>query len=52
MNRNQSESGIFQSFVKNKNELGKVVLQVNNALLQKFSIKQPVIFVELDVKNF
>ncbi|MEP6683787.1 MAG: phenylalanine--tRNA ligase subunit beta [Parafilimonas sp.] len=45
-----SENGIAQSIIKNKTNLGKV-LQVNKMLLQKFNIKQPVIFVELDVRN-
>ena len=46
----QSQSGTFQSFVSNKKELGKVV-SVSNASLQKLSIKQPVIFVEIDMEN-
>ncbi|MEO8710522.1 MAG: phenylalanine--tRNA ligase subunit beta [Parafilimonas sp.] len=45
-----SEAGTFQSILKNKIALGKV-LQVNDNLLQKFGIKQAVIYVELDVEN-
>jgi phenylalanyl-tRNA synthetase beta chain len=45
-----SPAGNIQSFSKNKNELGNV-LQVSNAMLQKFGIKQPVIYAELDVDN-
>ena len=44
------ENGTAQSIIKNKVELGKI-LQVNKTLLQKFGIKQPVTFVEIDVKN-
>jgi phenylalanyl-tRNA synthetase beta chain len=43
-----SAAGKIQSLSKNKNELGSI-LQVSNAMLQKFSIKQPVIYAELDV---
>ncbi len=43
-------SGTFQIIKKNKTALGKL-LQVNNTVLQKFNIKQPVIFAELDVNN-
>ncbi|MBV9963749.1 MAG: phenylalanine--tRNA ligase subunit beta [Parafilimonas sp.] len=46
----QSETGTFQSVINNKSELGKVLL-VDNTLLHKFSIKQSVIFVELDINN-
>ena len=43
-----SVSGTYQSIQKNKNVLGKA-LQVNNKVLEKFNIKQPVIFVEFDI---
>ncbi|MEP6465301.1 MAG: phenylalanine--tRNA ligase subunit beta [Parafilimonas sp.] len=42
--------GNIQLIIKNKIELGRIV-HVHAALLQKFNIKQPVIFVEMDVKN-
>jgi phenylalanyl-tRNA synthetase beta chain len=45
-----SETGSFQSISKNKISLGKV-LQVNYDVLQKFSIKQPLIYTEFDVEN-
>jgi len=45
-----SENGSVQSILKNKTEVGKV-LQVNDLLLQKFGIKQPVVYAELDVEN-
>jgi phenylalanyl-tRNA synthetase beta chain len=44
-----SANGVYQTIQKNKNELGKI-FQVNNAILQKFGIKQPVIYLELDVQ--
>jgi len=42
-----SESGTFVLVENNTKKLGKI-LQVNNILLQKFNIKQPVIFAEMD----
>ncbi|MFT4156118.1 phenylalanine--tRNA ligase subunit beta [Parafilimonas sp.] len=45
-----STEGTFQSIQKNKTALGSIVL-TGNGLLQKFGIKQPVIFAELDVKG-
>ncbi len=45
-----AEAGTYQSIQKNKRELGKI-LQTDTGLLQRFSIKQPVIYVELDVEN-
>jgi phenylalanyl-tRNA synthetase beta chain len=44
-----SANGVYQSIQKNKNDVGKIV-QVNNEILQKFGIKQPVIYLELDVQ--
>lgn len=44
-----STSGTYQPIEK-KAELGKVLL-VNKTLLQKFGIKQPVIYVEFDVES-
>ncbi len=46
----QAAAGIFQSVAKNTNPLGSILL-IGDALLQKFGIKQPVIFAELDVKT-
>ena len=45
-----SQTGAFQSMFKNKISLGKV-MQVNHYVLQKFSIKQQVIYTEFDVEN-
>lgn len=45
-----SASGIFQSIEKNKTVLGRVLL-TGNAVLEKFGIKQAVIFAELDVNS-
>jgi len=45
-----SAAGKIQLLSKNQNELGSI-LQVSNAVLQKFSIKQPVIYAEMDVEN-
>jgi phenylalanyl-tRNA synthetase beta chain len=45
-----SESGTFQSVQKSKTKLGKV-LKVDKGLLQKFSIKQPVVYAELDLES-
>lgn len=45
-----SAAGTFQPIEKNKAGLGKVLL-TNKALLQKFGIKQPVIYVEFDVEG-
>jgi len=45
-----SLAGNIQLFLKDKNELGSI-LQVSNVMLQKFGIKQPVVYAELDVEN-
>ncbi len=45
-----SGDGNFQAIKTKKNELGKL-LQVNNHSLQKFGIKQPVVYLELDVDS-
>jgi phenylalanyl-tRNA synthetase beta chain len=45
-----SGEGNFQRVKAQKNELGKL-LQVGNVTLQKFGIKQPVIYLELDVDS-
>jgi phenylalanyl-tRNA synthetase beta chain len=45
-----SVEGNFQLVNAQENELGKL-LQVSSAILQKFSIKQPVIYLELDVES-
>ncbi|HEX5155280.1 MAG TPA: phenylalanine--tRNA ligase subunit beta [Parafilimonas sp.] len=43
-------AGNTQLLSKNKNQLGSI-LQVSIAMLQKFGIKQPVIYAELDVEH-
>ena len=43
-----SGSGTFQTILTNKSELG-TVLQVSDTLLQKFGIKQSVIYAEADI---
>ncbi len=43
-------NGTSISVQKNKNCLGKLV-QVNDQLLDKFGIKQPVVYAEIDVEN-
>ncbi len=45
-----SDEGNFQTIRTQRNELGKL-LQVNNSLLQKFSIKQPVVYLELNTES-
>ncbi len=45
-----SGEGNFQMIMTQKNELGKL-LQVNNSSLQKFSIKQPVVYLELVLES-
>lgn len=43
-------AGTFQSIQKNKTELGNLK-EVTSMMLEKFGIKQPVIFAELDIEN-
>lgn len=44
------EGNIVQSIQKDKTQIGSII-QTANALLQKFGIKQPVVFAELDVES-
>lgn len=44
------EGNIVQSIQKNKTQIGSII-QTANALLQKFGIKQSVVFAELDVES-